>query len=367
MRIAIIHLGRKGGGPPYILEMAKALSRHGVEVRAYVSAEVENRNQFEGSGLDVEYIETYDSALGFVWSVISQYKIVRLARKIKAYKPDFVYSTLIHTWDPFLFPLLKFTTRIKTIHDADRHLGADSSYIRFMHNSHFKAAEKFVILSKGFINRLTERGIKEKDILVLPHAGYTYYNQFGKEKPLNNRPTMLFFGRIEKYKGIGLILEALPFIKKSIPNVLLRIAGSGDVTPYQKQLEVNKENIELHNIWVKDEDVAGYIEDVDVVVLPYIHATQSGVIPLSYAFKKPVLITNVGCLAEQVADGKTGVVVNDLDAKLLAGKAVGMLKDREKTKEMGLAAYKYMEEHLTWDASAKKLISFLYPKTNEKT
>ena len=359
MRIAIIHLGRKGGGPPYILDMAKALSRQGAEVRAFVSAEVENRKQFEESGLDVEYVDTYVSSLGFVWSVVSQYKIARLAGKIKAYKPDYVYSTLIHTWDPFLFPRLKFTTRIKTIHDADRHLGADSRYIKFMHESQFKDAELFVILSKGFTDRLTERGIDEKNILVLPHAGYTYYNQFGETTPLNKRPTMLFFGRIEKYKGIGLLLEALALIKVEVPNVLVRIAGSGDITPYQEQLNKLSDNIDLHNVWVKDEEVASYIEDVDFTVLPYIHATQSGVIPLSYAFKKPVLVTNVGCLAEQVVDGVTGRIVRTLEPADLAKAAIDMLKDREQTKLLGEQAFNYMEENLTWDASARNLIAFL--------
>ena len=93
MRIAIIHLGRKGGGPPYILDMAKALAKQGVEVCAFVSSEVENRKQFEESGLDVAYVDTYSTSIGFVWSVVSQYKIIRLARKIREFNPDYVYST----------------------------------------------------------------------------------------------------------------------------------------------------------------------------------------------------------------------------------------------------------------------------------
>ena len=275
------------------------------------------------------------------------------------FNPDYVYSTLIHTWDPFLFPLLKPFKRIKTIHDANIHLGADSAYIKFMHKSQFKDAEKFIVLSKGFVPTLKEKGISENKILVLPHAGYTYYNGFGDGKPLNARPTILFFGRIEKYKGIGLALDTLEIIKQTVPNVILRIVGSGDILPYKEKIESQSDNIELFNKWIKDEEVASYIEDVDFVILPYIHATQSGVIPLSYAFKKPVLITNVGCLAEQVVEGVTGRVVDVVNAEETARVALELLSNREKTQKMGKDAYQYMEENLTWDASARNLINFL--------
>ncbi len=105
--------------------------------------------------------------------------------------------------------------------------------------------------------------------------------------------------------------------------------------------------------------MASFVRQTSVVVLPYTHATQSGVIPLAYAFAKPVVATNVGCLDEQVIDGKTGILVPSHDPIALANALIKILNNKIEIKKMGIYAHKYMQENLTWEASAKQLVNFI--------
>ena len=360
MKIAIIHLGRKGAGPVYTLEMAKALHALGHEVFYYAADSVENRKTVEQQGFKTRFFATYNTKLDYLLSIISWYKIKRVIDSIRKDNPDVVYSCMNDLWAPFIFPRLKGVTRIKTIHDVGIHEGNNSKFNIWWNNTCFKDAEKFVILSRKFVPKLVERGIPEERIAVIPHAGFDYYTKFSstpaKEK---QNPIILFFGRIDQYKGIGVLLKAFPKVLEKHPNGILRIAGNGNLQAETPMIEQLKENIDLQNRWIKDEEVRELVEDATFVVLPYTHATQSGVIPLAYAFSKPVVATNVGCLDEQVVEGETGYMCEGSDSDGLAVAMVKMLDNIEHTKQMGIKANEYMKKNLTWEASAKLFESFI--------
>lgn len=360
MKIAIIHLGRKGAGPVYTLEMAKALYAIGHEVFYYASDSVENRKLVELQGFKMRFFKTYKSKLDYLLSIISLYKIKRVIDSIRKDNPEVVYSCMNDLWAPFIFPRLKGVMRVKTIHDVGIHEGNNSKFNIWWNNTCFKDAEKFVILSRKFVSILVERGISEERIAVIPHAGFDYYTKFSSA-PVNEvqNSIILFFGRIDQYKGIEVLLKAFPKVLEKYPNAILRIAGNGNLQTEMPLIEQLKGNIDLQNRWIKDEEVCGLVEDATFVVLPYTHATQSGVIPLAYAFSKPVVATNVGCLDEQVVDGETGYICESSDAIALADTMIKMLDNVKHTKQMGIKANDYMKKHLTWNASAKSFESFI--------
>ncbi|MBP3573492.1 MAG: glycosyltransferase family 4 protein [Prevotella sp.] len=360
MKIAIIHLGRKGAGPVYTLEMAKALHALGHEVFYYASSAVENRKSVEEQAFHKRFFDTYNSGLEYAFSILSLYKIKRVIDSIKKDAPDVVYSCMNDLWAPFIFPKLKGITRVKTIHDVGIHEGNNTRFNIWWNNTGFKDAEKFVILSRKFVPKLVERGISEDRIVVIPHAGFDYYTKLGSEKKLESKnPVILFFGRIDQYKGISVLLQALPKVIEKHPDAILRIAGNGNLQAEMPMIEQLGNNIDLQNRWIKDEEVSGLVEDATFVVLPYTHATQSGVIPLAYAFRKPVVATNVGCLDEQVVEGETGYMCEGSDAKALAEAMIKMLDNIEYTKQMGIKANEYMQKYLTWDASARLFVDFI--------
>lgn len=360
MKIAILYLGKKGAGAVYTLEMARALYKLNKNICVFLSDSIENKKEFDKEQFEKKYFKTYHSKLSFLFSILTMSGIRRVSNAISQYAPDCLYSTMTGLWDPFIFyKCRKVKTKVKTIHDVEIHDGVKSFYMKFIHKMQFKQAEKYVILSNRFIENLLVKHIERAQICVIPHAGFAYYKNFQQNtNRISENPIVLFFGRIVKYKGLDLLLKSMQKVIQVNPHISLRIAGNGSLDLYKDKINNLKKNVEIFNQWISDEDVPQYFTDVDVVILPYTHATQSGVIPLSYAFSKPVIVTNVGGLSEQVIDNKTGYVI-PVNSEVLADKIIIMCENRTMTRQMGQNAYKYMLENLTWESSANKLFTFI--------
>lgn len=169
---------------------------------------------------------------------------------------------------------------------------------------------------------------KTKPAQLVPHPLYDNFGEkiskeearkklgIGKEELV-----ILFFGFIRKYKGLGILLDAMKILKtqiqNSIPNLRdqipkLLVAGEfyEDEKPYLRQIkENNLENVViLKTQFIPDSQVKYYLCAADCVVQPYRNATQSGVTPLAYHFEKPMIVTNVGGLPALVPNEKAGLV-----------------------------------------------------------
>lgn len=90
----------------------------------------------------------------------------------------------------------------------------------------------------------------------------------------------------------------------------------------------------------------------------HIEASQSGVVMLAYSFSKPVIVTNVGGLPEQVFED-TGIIIQPNDKNALADSILKMYEEPQKISEMGKAAEEKNETIFSWKTSAKKLLKFL--------
>jgi glycosyltransferase involved in cell wall biosynthesis len=124
---------------------------------------------------------------------------------------------------------------------------------------------------------------------------------------------MLFFGLIRDYKGLDIMLKAYADSRLRQMGVKLIVAGEF-YNNAEKYFELEKElGLEGEVIWhrefVPDSKVRYYFGAADIIVQPYKSATQSGVTQIAYHFEKPMIVTNVGGLAEIVPNGKAGYVV----------------------------------------------------------
>ncbi len=136
-----------------------------------------------------------------------------------------------------------------------------------------------------------------------------------------DRPTLLFFGFVRPYKGLEYLIQALPLVLASMP-IHLMVVGEfwTPVDFYRRYAEEYgvSDAVTMVNRYVPNEDLAPYFDLTDVVVLPYISATQSAVVQLAFGFGKPVITTRVGGLYELVQDGVTGLIVPPQDEVALA-------------------------------------------------
>jgi glycosyltransferase involved in cell wall biosynthesis len=139
------------------------------------------------------------------------------------------------------------------------------------------------------------------------------------------RPTVLFFGYVREYKGLRYLLRAMPLVLEKT-DVDLLIVGEfyEDRRPYDALIEELGigDHVKIVAEHVPDESVVSYFAAADVVVLPYVAATQSGITQVAFAFGLPVISTEVGGLPEVVRDGETGSIVKPADEAALAAAIV---------------------------------------------
>jgi glycosyltransferase involved in cell wall biosynthesis len=140
-----------------------------------------------------------------------------------------------------------------------------------------------------------------------------------------DRAILLFFGFVRPYKGLEYLVQALPLVLKQI-DVHVLVVGEFWSSPefyqrYAQEFGV-EQAITFVNRYVPNEELPPYFDLADVVVLPYVSATQSAVVQLAFGFGKPVITTRVGGLHEVVQDGVNGLVVPPQDEVALASAIV---------------------------------------------
>lgn len=161
----------------------------------------------------------------------------------------------------------------------------------------------------------------------------------------------MFFGRIDKYKGIDVLLHSFSKWKGSRKLV---IAGSGKLQ--QEELEmVNKDSrVILINRFIKDEEMPYLFKNSRAVVLPYKDATQSGILPIAYMCGKTVICSNVIGISQFVENGYTGFVCCNDDDYITAYSKV---EDNTLLKKMSFNARQYYETKLEWSTNIKQMLN----------
>jgi glycosyltransferase involved in cell wall biosynthesis len=136
---------------------------------------------------------------------------------------------------------------------------------------------------------------------------------------------LLFFGFVREYKGLKYLLKAMPQVMDRIDAHLLVVGEFwDDKSPYLKLIEELgiTQAVTIVDRYIPNEELGLYFSAADVVVLPYVDATQSGVTQVAYGFEKPVITTSVGGIPEVVKDGETGLIVPPQDSEALGGALV---------------------------------------------
>jgi len=161
----------------------------------------------------------------------------------------------------------------------------------------------------------------------VPHPVYAQYGAASKDRASARARTglagdvLLFFGFVRRYKGLEVLIDALPRVLAQ-RKVTLVVAGEfyEPVAPIQERIAALGlgDAIRLYDRYVPDEEVGDLVAAADCVVLPYRSATQSGVVLVAYAGGCPVISTRVGGLPEVVEEGVTGFLVPPEDPSALA-------------------------------------------------
>lgn len=292
---------------------------------------------------------------------INPFNWIRVGKELQKLRPDLI---LVKFWIPFMAPCFGTICRIARRNKHTRVVTIIDNIIphekrpgdRILAKYWIGAVDGCVAMSRSVLNDLDSFDpVKPK--VFCPHP---LYDNFGDPIPktdairrLSLEPEyryLLFFGFIRDYKGLDLLLLAMRHPRIREMKIKLIVAGEYycDPQPYLDLIEREQlsDQVILKTDFIPDSQVLNYFCAADVVVQPYKSATQSGVTQIAYHFDKPMIITDVGGLAEIVPDGKVGYVVNP-NPEAIAG-AVLRFYDGDKEKEFTIAASEEKKKY-SWE------------------
>jgi glycosyltransferase involved in cell wall biosynthesis len=280
-----------------------------------------------------------------------------IVRALRRFGPDVVHVHSSHLWFNLATPLIRDLPLVVTVHDVVAHPGDRESERTPRALTWFgirRAAE--VIVHAEFVKgEATQRlGSDPARIHVIPHVALGPTRQGSWDQ--GDGRTVLFFGRIWPYKGLEHLIRAQPLINEWIPDARFVIAGRGEDMGRYRALMLDPARFEVINEYVSTERRAELFAQAAVVVLPYVEASQSGVVPLASAFEKPVIASAIGGLPEAVEHDRTGLLVPPGDHRALAGAVVRLLGDRNLAREMGVAAREKLEREGSADVVAAQTL-----------
>jgi glycosyltransferase involved in cell wall biosynthesis len=281
----------------------------------------------------------------------------RLLRQIRAFQPDVIHIQQGHLWVNLALPFLKGYPLVLTIHDQQHHTGDNGSYNtpQRVFDYGFRSATEIIVHAEQIKRDVLERlMLSEEHVHVIPHIAIGGETKSRVEEDEN---LILFFGRIWPYKGLDYLIRAEPLITSEVPNVKIVIAGEGEDFEHYQRLMVHPEHFIVYNEYVPEDRASELFQQASVIVLPYIEASQSGVVPVAYSYSKPVVATSVGGLPEMVEDGETGYLVPPQDERALAASIVKLLQDKALRYKMGMNGKRKLEAECGADVIAAQTLN----------
>jgi glycosyltransferase involved in cell wall biosynthesis len=317
------------------------------------------------------------------------FKVKRVFRRSRHYPIDMVKFFIgvvrrradwILVQGPFKFPLLDGVV-IRTlgllgigtavvVHDLLPH------YPRLWSNAeygfYYRSFKRVVVHSEAALLGVKALGIKV-DVLVVPHGVYDIFKVTGISREQarlkigqlgSSDFVVLFFGNLEPRKGLIPFLNAAQKMGAR-SDIKFLIAGrsclDGHAAEYAAHLEATRSlpNVLVHDKRIAFEEVESYFSACDVVALPYLEGTTSGVLKLALAFEKPVIATKVGDFPEQVPAGAGLFIENDSTISSALCTAITTIESNQASFTSAMAT---AGRNAQWPDIAARLMQYLKSK-----
>jgi glycosyltransferase involved in cell wall biosynthesis len=300
-----------------------------------------------------------------IFSPANANMIFNVVKIINEFEPDIIDLRSVYPWLCFgLFSLRKYPM-VAAFATAKPRKG-EKEKIHYKIAVHLIAqfSDQIITFGQTAKENVADRfKINIDNIHVIPFGNYAdVYTHLVIDDDSNDNVDddtkyVLFFGRIVEYKGLKYLIKSEPDICKKNSKTKIIIAGGCSDFSYYESIMKNRKSFIIDIKWIKDEMITKFFKMANVVVLPYIEYSESGIIQLAYAFKKPIVATNVGSIAEYIKDGETGFLVPPRDHKELARAIVKLLSDDELSNRMGEKGYNLMKNgFFSWDEIVHKVI-----------
>lgn len=340
-----------GGDKPYALGLAEALTAAGLSVDFIGSDDLdvpELRNNPRVCFLNLRGNQQPGvGAVKKVFRVLRYYaKLIRYAATAKPRMFHILWNNKFELFDRtglMLYYRLLGRKIVFTAHNVNgrKRDGTDNWLNRFSLRIQYRLSHHVFVHTRKMQEELVSGFcLPETKVTVIPFGiNNTVPNtsltpaEAKRRLGLSERDqTLLFFGRIAPYKGLDYLIEALGELAGRCPSLRLVIAGAPKIVDgapkegkdYWEEIQEaitrtgTRERIIQKIQFVPDDETELYFKAADVLVLPYRHIFQTGVLFLGYGFGLPVIAADVGSLKEEIIEGKTGLVFRAKDSAALA-------------------------------------------------
>ncbi|WP_147534483.1 glycosyltransferase family 4 protein [Bacillus marasmi] len=352
MRIVLITLTNAPGIIRYSINIANQFAKNGHNVSfvcsKYFESNIINEN--------IDVIKTFDTKRPRIEKSTFDYKkLLQVVNTIKKIDPEVVHFMSPHPLNIPLSFLLKKYNNVMTVHDPEPHPGEKITKVHYYYNKIATRylADKIVIHGKSHNNALKKMKVDKKAKYI--KMGIEPANEVITVLP--REKTVLFFGRIQPYKGLDLFIKSAILLEEKRKDIKFIIAGDGNIEEYSELLgRIN--NLEIHNYLIPEQEIENLFKKSSIVVLPYTSASQSGIIPIAYYYSRPVIVTNVGALPEYVENYSTGLIVENVDEESVSKAIMDLLLDENELLRMSKKSFEKLRDDLSIDVMCKALINY---------
>ncbi len=350
-----VHWGRTGGGPRFLADLVDGdLAAGDLPTRtdnAYLSwnpdAEIAPRLAETGTRCAGDFpVRTYTSTLGVILGVPRLvWNSLRLRRWLRTQKIDRVVCVMESVYQSLALPVLtpRDVEYVACIHDATIHPGEENILQVLGKRNELRRADRIVTFSDAVTRALSGR--VDVPVATGSHPPFDLQDAATEPRELPDLPVIGLFGRLQQYKGIDIALAAAKILRdRGVPPFELRITGSG---PEERLRETDLGSQAVWDTrWIPEEEVTDIVRGMDVMLLPYTEASQSGPVTLALAHAVPCVGTPVGAIPEQLKG--FGTVSAETTPESVADALEPLLTDPGLYRELSAGAVSRVAEQPDW-------------------
>jgi len=293
LRVTIAAMTVGFGSAPYAQMLPEALSGY-----ARVSLVAPEHFNDAVSGAEVIKFRTGVSPKHALLQSLKPWSYADLLRKVRATRPDVIHILNGYGY-PWALAVAAFggAPIVTTLHDPSPHPGNRVDAVAFHIGKVTLARSAGIHIHDEMFRDELNRRFPDKPIFVIRHPSFaSRYLKYAKPGVTRGR-SVLFFGRVEYYKGIQTLLEAEQLLP---PDISLTVAGAGALSDTEKRLAAALgPRLTLLNRFIEDDEAALLLQQAGVLALPYLQATQSSLPQISAAFGLPLVASSVGTFSTE--------------------------------------------------------------------
>jgi glycosyltransferase involved in cell wall biosynthesis len=400
MKIVFLEPAGRGGMIHYAFQLCRAMAAGGADVTLLTSTNYELRELPHTFSVEPT-IELWDAKPAgrlsqTPWAIAGR-KIRRVGRALLHYKQWLAQIRRVRELDPDvvligdirfpfdLFPLMLLERRARTIVDICHNVhpfstsGASgglfnrSRWRESFYRRIYRLFDRvFVHFERNREEFVTSFGISRDKVGVIVHGNEEIFRDLrtpgvdaaalrARVAIPANEPVVLFFGTLSRYKGIDVLIDAFPAIRKAT-NARLVLAGfpSPDFDVRAHEAQARARGIDAAITWVPEYvasgDVAAWMELADVIVFPYRDIYQSGALHIAQTFGVPIVASAIGAMKDVIEDRKSGLLIAPENPAALADAVIELLRNRPLATELGRNAATDAQGPFSWTTIAARIL-----------